>query len=147
MTRLSVIRLAMGLGGVALIGLGVFNLLGIDLVDLLWVAFWLAAGLILHDGVLAPATAVVSRVAAGRWSANGRRGVLIALVSAGSLTLIAFPLIIQRHAVAGNDTLLGRNYLAGWAIAAMLILVGAGLAEIVGRYRSNQRKRQSTATS
>ncbi len=147
MTRPSVPRAAMGLGGVLLIGLGVVNLLAFDVVDLLWVFFWLGAGLILHDGVVAPATALAGKFAADRWSPTARRSLVIALVCIGSLTLIAVPLVIQHNAVAGNDTLLGRNYLVGWAIAALLVVVGVGLAEGVGRARAHRRQRQSTDTA
>jgi len=145
MTRPSVPRLLMGLGGAGLIGVGLFNLLAVGLVNLLWVGFWLAAGLILHDGVLAPATAALSKLAADRWSAKARRVLLVALVCIGSLTLIALPLFGQRNAVAGNPTLLGRNYLAGWAVACLLVLIGAALAEVVGRLRAKRAAPRSTA--
>ena len=145
MTRPSMPRLLMGLVGVGLIAVGLFNLLSIGFVDLLWVGFWLGLGLVLHDGFLAPATAALSKLAADRWSADKRRVLLVALVAIGSLTLIAMPLIIQRGAVAGNDSLLGRNYLVGWAVACLLVLIGAGLAEVVGRVRAKRVSSPSTA--
>ncbi|MDQ3576180.1 MAG: hypothetical protein M3443_00945 [Actinomycetota bacterium] len=43
------------------------------------------------------------------------------------------PLIIQQDAVAGSDTLLARNYLAGWAAACALVVIGAGLSAALGR--------------
>lgn len=144
MSRPSVPRLVMGLGGVVLVGLGVVNLFDFDFVDLLWVGFWLGAGLFVHDGVVAPATAVGSKLAADRWSPTARRGALIALVCIGSLTLIAVPLVIEHNGVAGNSTLLARNYLGGWAIAGLLVLVGVGLAEGIARFRAHRRQRPST---
>lgn len=146
MTRPSLPRLLMGVGGVALIGVGLFNLMSIGFVDVLWVGFWLGLGLVLHDGVLAPATAALSKLAADRWSAKNRRVLLVALVCIGSLTLIALPLFGQQGAVAGNDTLLGRNYLLGWALACLLVLLGAALAEVVGRIRASREPRKSTAS-
>jgi len=134
----------MGVIGVGLVGVGLFNLLSIGLVDVAWVVFWLGLGLVLHDGVLAPATAVLSGLAADRWSADKRRVLLVALVCIGSLTLIALPMIIQRGAVPGNETLLGRNYLLGWAIACLLVLLGAGLAEVAGRIRAKRVSSPST---
>lgn len=146
MTRITIVRSLLGLAGVALIGVGAVNLLGLGLVDLLWVVFWLGAGLVLHDGVLAPTTAVLGKAAADRWSGRARGAVLVGLVSVGSLTLIAIPLMIQHNSVAGNDTLLGRNYLVGWLAACTLVAVGAALAEVVSRWRISRRDRQSTAT-
>jgi len=144
--RPSVPRLLLGAVGVGLIGVGLFNLLSIGFVDVLWVGFWLGLGLVLHDGVLAPATAALSKLAADRWPADKRRGLLIALVSVGSLTLIALPLFGQQGAVAGNDSLLGRNYLVGWAVACLLVLLGAGVAEAVGRVRAKRASSPSTTS-
>lgn len=138
MTRPSTPRLLIGLGGVGLIGVGLFNLMSIGLVDLLWVGFWLGLGLVAHDGVLAPATAALSKLAADRWPAHRRRALLVALVGIGSLTLVALPLVIQQGSVVGNDTLLGRNYLLGWAVACLLVLLGAAAAEVVGRVRAGR---------
>lgn len=145
MSRPSVSRLVMGLGGVVLVGLGVLNLLDFDFVDLLWVGFWLGAGLLLHDGVVAPATAIASKIAADRWSPTARRGALIALVCVASLSLIAVPMMIQHNGVAGNDTLLGRNYLGGWAMAGLLVLIGVGVSEGIVRVRARRRQGKSTA--
>jgi len=137
-------RIAIGVGGLVLVGVGLFNLLGIDFVNLLWVGFWLAAGLFLHDFVLSPAIAVSSKLVARRWSVTGRRVPLVALVSIASLTLIALPLLGKPGAEAGNPTLLGRNYLVGWAAACLLVLLGAALAEVAGRVRARRGSRLST---
>jgi len=146
MTLPSMPRLLLGLGGVTLIGAGLFNSFALDFVDLLWLGFWLAAGLVVHDGVLAPGTAGLSKLAADRWPAHGRRIPLVATVVIGSLTLIALPLLKQQGAVPGNSTLLGRNYLVGWAVACALVLLGAALAEVVGRVRARRLSPKSTAS-
>jgi hypothetical protein len=57
-------------------------------------------------------------------------------VTIGSLTLIALPMIMQQDAVPGNPTLLGRNYLVGWAVACLLVLAGAALAALLARLRA-----------
>ncbi|MDQ4038539.1 MAG: hypothetical protein M3313_09360 [Actinomycetota bacterium] len=142
--RPSMPRLLLGLGGGGLLGIGLFNLLALGFHDLLWVGFWLGLGLVAHDGVLAPATAGLSKLAADRWPAHRRRVLLVAVVCIGTLTLLALPLVIQRDAVAGNDTLLGRNYLLGWAAACLLVVIGAGTAEVLGRMRSNRVPPRST---
>lgn len=147
MTRPSTPRLLIGLGGVGLIGVGLFNLMSIGLVDLLWVGFWLGLGLVAHDGVLAPATAALSKLAADRWPTHRRRALLVALVGIGSLTLVALPLVIQQGSVVGNDTLLGRNYLLGWAVACLLVLLGAAAAEVVGRVRAGRAGQAGRAKS
>lgn len=145
MTRPSVPRLLLGLSGLGLLGIGLVNLAPLGLVDLLWLGFWLGLGLLLHDGVLAPATAAVSQLAAQRWSAKRRGGLLVATVCLASLTLIALPLFGQQGAVAGNDSLLGRNYLLGWGVACLLVLLASALAHLVGHLRTRKDSSQSTA--
>lgn len=144
MTRPTVVRLVIGGAGLALVGVGLVNLLAIDPVNLLWVGFWLTAGLVLHDFVLSPALAVSSKLVARRWSAKGRRIPLVAVVSIGSLSLIALPLLGQPGAQAGNPTLIGGNYLIGWAAACLLVPFGAALAEVVVRVRAG---RDSSSTT
>ncbi|MGI8651881.1 MAG: hypothetical protein ACR2I7_03685 [Geodermatophilaceae bacterium] len=138
-------RLLIGLAGLVLIGVGAIELLEFDLVDLLWVAFWLAAGVVLHDGVLAPATTVLGTLTADRVAADRRRILVIAAVSVGALTLLAVPLMLQQDGVAGNSSLLGRNYLVGWLVACALVLLGATVAEVVGRARAERASPESTA--
>lgn len=138
-------RLLIGLAGLVLIGVGAIELLEFDLVDLLWVAFWLAAGVVLHDGVLAPATTVLGTLTADRVAADRRRVLVIAAVSIGSLTLLAVPLMLQQDGVTGNSSLLGRNYLVGWLVACALVLVGATVAAVVGRAREKRVSPKSTA--
>lgn len=138
MKRPSIARLIICVGGVALIGVGLFNALNLGFVDLLWLGFWLAAGLLVHDAVLAPGTAGLSKLAADRWPAHRRRIPLIAVVAIGSLTLIALPLIKQQDSVTGNATLLGRNYFLGWALACLLVLVGAAMAAIFRRVQAGR---------
>lgn len=142
-TRRTVLpRVLLGLSGLALMGVGVLELLAFDdVVDLLWLAGWLAAGVFLHDGVLAPATAVAGRYAARRWHIRGRVIPIVAGVSVGSLTLLALPLVGRQGSVAGNPTLLGRDYLVGWASACMLVVLGALLAESVRQVRANRARR------
>lgn len=134
MGRLPVLRLLLGLGGVTLIAVGLLNSLALGFIDLLWLGLWLGAGLVVHDGLLAPGTAGLSKVTA-RWPARRRRIALVATVTIGSLTLIALPMIMQQDAVPGNPTLLGRNYLVGWAVACLLVLAGAALAALIARLR------------
>lgn len=134
-------RLMLGVGGLVLIGVGLFELMGFGLLDLFWLALWLGAGVFLHDGVFGPATAILSRKAAARWSVKWRRIPLITLVCIATMTLIAVPLILAQGSVAGNPTLLGRNYLAGWAAACLLIVIGAALAEVRRRVRAGLDRR------
>lgn len=134
-------RLLIGLGGVALIGVGLIEALGLGFVDLLWLAGWLAAGVFAHDVVIAPGTAALSKLAADRWHVRVRRIPAVAIVCTGSLTLIALPLLGRQGSVAGNPTLLGRNYLAGWASACLLVLIGAFLAEWFRRVLANRHRR------
>lgn len=134
--RPSPVRLLLGLAGLVLIGVGAFSLREFGLLDLFWVAVWLVAGVAAHDGILAPGFALLSRSQARRVPKGMRRWVAVAVVPLAALTLIAVPLILQRDAVAGNPSLLGRNYLLGWLAACLAVLVGVGIGYLVSRGRA-----------
>ena len=127
-------RAALGAVGVLVLGYGAWLLLSRedDLVD---VALWLAAGVVLHDAVLALATVVLGTLAV-RWApVPFRAPIVVGLVVLGSVTLLAVPVLGRFGARADNPTLLDRDYTAGWLVLA----VGTAVAVVVaGLVRSRR---------
>lgn len=106
--------------------------------DLIPAGTWLAGGVVLHDAVLAPlvivSCIVVARVLPQRWRATAA----MILVTFGSLTVIAIPVLGRFGAKADNPTLLDRNYLLGWVVLGALTLAGSVLVTHFSPHRANQ---------
>jgi hypothetical protein len=101
-----------------------------DTGQLIEIAVWLAAGVVLHDvvvaGVVLAAVALGRRVLPGPWQAPATLG----LVVWGGVTLMAVPVLGRFGARPDNPTLLDRPYLGAWAaltVAAVLVVALAGL--------------------
>ena len=101
-----------------------------DAGQLVEIAVWLAAGVVLHDvvvaGVVLAGVALGRRVLPGPWQAPATLG----LVVWGGVTLMAVPVLGRFGARADNPTLLDRPYLASWAaltVVAVLVVAVAGL--------------------
>lgn len=122
-------RLALGGVGI-LIGLyGVFRLLELGWDNLVATVVWLAGGVVLHDGVLAPLVVVVCALAvlalrSRPWRAAAAGG----LVVLGTVTLTAVPVLGRFGAKADNPTLLDRPYVVGWLLVAVLVVLVTLLA-------------------
>lgn len=126
--RVVLIALGVGLacyGAVLLLDLGTDNLFA--------TGRWLIGGVILHDGLLGPATiilaALVLRLTRGRVPAP----VILAALVLGSVTLVAVPVLGRYGARADNPTLLPRDYTVGWLVFAGLTFLLAALAVLRGR--------------
>jgi hypothetical protein len=126
-----VVRWALGGLGVALGAYGAWlALTRQDAGQLVEIAVWLAAGVVLHDvvvaGVVLAGVAVGRRVLPGPWQAPATLG----LVVWGGVTLMAVPVLGRFGARPDNPTLLDRPYLGAWAVltlAAVLVVAVAGL--------------------
>jgi hypothetical protein len=130
------VRVAIGALGVltGLYGAWLVLSRGHDLVNLV---IWLAAGVVLHDGVLAIAVLVAGAVAGKVLPPAGRAPVVVGSVVLGSLTLLAIPVLGRFGARPDNATLLDRNFTAGWLVLAGLTLLGVAGATFV---RSRRRR-------
>ncbi len=125
-------RTALGVGGFLVGGYGAFRLLELGWDNLGGTVLWLAAGVVLHDAMLAPLTIGLCllgvRLLPRRWRGAAAGGLLVL----GTVTLSAVPTLFRFGARADNPTLLDRPYLLGWLVVAAVVLVGvaaAGLAE------------------
>lgn len=121
--------------GLAVGGYGALLLLDRGLDDLVSVAIWMVAGVVLHDFVLVPL--VLALCLAGRLllPEHWWRPVLLALIVMGSLTLVAVPVLGRFGARADNPTLLDRPYLGAWFGLLVLTVV---CVVIAGRRRGRR---------
>lgn len=104
-------RVLLGTGGVVLIGFGAFRLLTeIRGPALEGLATWLVIAVVLHDGVLAPLTAVagwiVNRVVPGRL----RRYVSGALAVGVGVSVVTVPLALRQGSQPAAKALLQQRY-------------------------------------
>ena len=119
------LRLAVGAIGLVLAAYGAFLVLSRQgFGDWVEIAAWLAVGVVVHDGVLAPlaigAGLLVSRVV----PSVARGPVAVGAVVLATSTLLAIPVLGRFGARADNPTLLDRNYVIGWLVLAALVTVG-----------------------
>jgi hypothetical protein len=108
---------------------------GHDLVD---VVVWLAAGVVLHDGVLAVLTLVLGALAVRLVPTVVRAPLAVGLVVLGSVTLLAVPVLGRFGARQDNPTLLDRDYTAGWLVLAGATAVAVAVAALVRSRRKRE---------
>lgn len=123
-------RVALGTLGVALAAYGAWLLVsrGHDLLD---VAVWLVAGVVVHDAVLAGATLTLGSLAVRLAPRVVRAPLAVGFVVLGSVTLLAVPVLGRFGARADNPTLLDRDYTTGWLALAGITLVAVAVAVVV----------------
>jgi hypothetical protein len=129
------IRLGLAGVGLAVAAYGARLLLADGLDDLASTLKWLVGGVIVHDGILAPATIGVVFVASRFLPAWARGPATGGLVVLGTVTIAAVPVLGRFGARADNPTLLDRNYVGGWLVFVGLVAVGVAVAAVVRRYR------------
>ena len=99
---------------------------------------WLVAGVVLHDGVLAPLVLLVCLAATPLLPRAARGPAAAGLVVLGSVTLLAVPVLGRFGARPDNTTLLDRNYALGWVLLTVATLAGVAVATYLGA-RSERR--------
>ena len=132
-------RIGLAVGGVGLLLYGAFRLLTeIPPGSLVALAIWLAAALVLHDAVLAPAVVstgwVLRRVVPDR----GRRFLQAGLIVAGMLTVIAVPMIVLRGSQPAVKALLLESYATNLAVL-LAVLTGVLLLAYAVQVRRDRR--------
>jgi hypothetical protein len=119
------LRILLGTVGVLMGGFGLLRLLQHHPGDVVSSVLWLAGGVVVHDGIVAPLTigAVVlgTRVLPRRlWSVTATG--LIVLVT---VTVTAVPVLGSWGSRPDNPTLLDRNYVAGWLVLVVTVLLAS----------------------
>ncbi|HZJ05591.1 MAG TPA: hypothetical protein VFD59_08995 [Nocardioidaceae bacterium] len=131
------LRIALGAGGLALIIVGLVNLLGLGLDNLLQTGLWLVGGVVVHDGVFAVLVVGLGVLGARllpRWASVPLAVGAIVLVT---VTLAVLPTIGRFGALSDNPTLLDRPYGPAWWGFAALVGLGVALACFVARRRAH----------
>jgi hypothetical protein len=111
---------------------GAWLLLDQGLDNLRATAIWLAGGVVIHDGILAPAVLVVCSVATRLLPARARGPAVVGLIVLGTVTVVAIPVLGRFGARPDNPTLLDRPYLTGWLVVAGLTLGWVLLMSVLG---------------
>ena len=143
MTR---VRLIVGASGLDLIGVGVvFLVLDLTVGEIAGLVVWLAAALVVHDGLLVPAVTTVDLLL--RRTARRLPPAVVTVVEAGLavgalLTAIVVPELVAQSLGPRNPTVLPGDYGIGLAVLWLLIAGGVVVtsAVIVWRARRSARK-------
>jgi hypothetical protein len=99
---------------------------------------WLAGGVIVHDGLLAPIVIAVGVVGARWLPAPWRAPAVVGLVSWGSLTLLAIPVLSGNGVDPTNETLQHRPYITSWWIGSVAVVA---LIAVAGWWRRHSAMR------
>ncbi|MEI7055190.1 hypothetical protein WBG06_05175 [Nocardioides sp. CCNWLW239] len=113
-----------------------------DLGQIVEVVVWLAAAVVIHDGILAPAVLALGWFGGRLLPRAVARGAVTVLVLLGPAILVAIPVLGRFGAKPDNPTLLDRDYAEGLLVVAILC-VCAGVAVALGELRSRQPVRAS----
>lgn len=131
-----VLRPALGVGGVAMIVVGLYYLLPLGLVNLFHTVVWLGGGVVAHDLVFALIVVAVGFFGARllpRWAAAPMAAGGIVLVT---VTLTAIPVLGRFGAKPDDPTLLDQPYLAAWWTFAGVVVVCTAIACALNRSRT-----------
>lgn len=109
-----------------------------DIGQIAEVAIWLAAAVVIHDGILAPAVLALGWLGGRLLPRAVARGAVTVLVLLGPTVLVAIPVLGRFGAKPDNPTLLDRDYTLG-LLGFAVLCVCAGVAVALGELRSRQR--------
>ncbi|HKH55398.1 MAG TPA: hypothetical protein VKA58_08090 [Propionibacteriaceae bacterium] len=135
-------RLVLGILGVLVVLYGVVNLgLHIPMQTLAWVAVWLVAAVIIHQGLVSPIVIGVSSLLRRLIPDRGRRYLQAALIMAVPVMVIAIPMIYRQGSQPPSKALLLQNFTAnlGLLLGIIAALCLVGYAMRVARDRSPAR--------
>jgi hypothetical protein len=135
-------RLVLGILGVLVVLYGVVNLgMHIPIQTLAWVAVWLVAAVLIHQGLVSPIVIGVSSLLRRLIPDRGRRYLQAALIIAVPVTVIAIPMIYRQGSQPPSKALLLQNFTAnlGLLLGIIAALCLVGYAMRVARDRSPSR--------
>ena len=125
-------RILLAIAGIGLASFGVYRLATeVSPRSLMFLGLWLAAALVIHDGIVAPA------VVGGGWVLRrfvpdrGRRYLQAALIASAMVTVVALPLIYLRGSQPPVKALLLRDYGTNLAVILGGIVVVSLVAYVV----------------
>jgi hypothetical protein len=144
------IRIVLGTAGIALMLFGAFRLLTqVPLGQIVVLVVWLAAALVLHDGILSPSVVGIG-VLLARIPRRARRFVQGGLVAGALVTIIAVPMILRQGSQPPQKALLRQDF--GANLLTLLAIVAAGTLalyaiKLVSDSRGSKPNRTSAAAS
>ncbi|WP_375499096.1 hypothetical protein [uncultured Jatrophihabitans sp.] len=132
------LRIALGALGVAFGLFGVFRLLTqLDTADLVQLAIWLVAALVLHDGVLSPIIVAVG-VVVSRIPSRARAALQGGLIAGGLITVVAVPMIHRAYTQPASKAILRQNFTANLGILLAVVAAGAVAFYVIALVRDRR---------
>lgn len=104
-------RMVLSVAGILLALFGGFRLVTtVPIGALAILALWMIGAVVIHDGIIAPATVAVGWALAKFIPPRARRYVQSCLIGGGLVTVIAIPLILRRDTQPVSKAILQQNY-------------------------------------
>lgn len=97
---------------------------------------WLAGGIVLHDGVLAPLVVGAGVVLARVTPVYARKPATIGLIVWGALTIAVANVLSGQGGKPDNDTVINRPYAVTWLVMTVLVFVAITAYSAVARKRA-----------
>jgi hypothetical protein len=94
-------------------------------------AIWLAWGVVIHDGMLAPLVVGVGAVLARFTPAHARKPVTVGLILWGTMTIAVVNVLSGQGGKPDNDTILDRPYVVTWLIMTVIVFAGIAVSALV----------------
>lgn len=117
-------RIILAAAGILLLAFGAFRLgTEIPVRNLAFLAVWLVAALIIHDGLLSPAVVSVGWLLRRFAPDRGRRYLQVALIMSGLVTVVAVPMTYLRGSQPAVKALLLQDYGANTTLLLGIIAV------------------------
>ena len=114
-------RIGFATCGIALGAFGAFRLLTqVPITSVLLLVLWMIGAVVIHDGVLSPLIIGIG-VLVHAVPARARRYLQAGLVTAGSVVVIALPLIVRRGSQPAAKAILQRNYTSDLTLVIGLV--------------------------
>lgn len=137
---MTVTRVVTALAGVGLLLYGVFRLLTeVEFGQLLGLAGWLVAAVVVHDGLVAPLTVGVGGLLTRLVADRARRYLQAFLTATALVTVVAVPLILRQGTRPAVKAQLTQDYPAHLALIVGLLaaacLTAYGVRVVRDRYR------------
>ena len=124
-------RVLLGASGVLVGVYGAYLLLTRQDTDqIVSAATWLAAGVVLHDFVLAPLVLLLVFVGSRVLPASARVPAVVGMVVLGTVTAFAIPVLTRFGNKVDDDGLLDRSYVVSWLMVAAVVLLAVVAASV-----------------
>ncbi|MFJ5219898.1 hypothetical protein ACIP98_35040 [Streptomyces sp. NPDC088354] len=134
MSASRLLRGALGVAGVAAMSLGAALVLTDRRIGSpVGVLIWLAAAVVVHDGVLVPLVLGIGALLPLR----ARRPLRTGLLTAGCLTAVALPVML-RQGRGANPSVLPLDYVGNWGLAMGVVVVATGCGVVLARVRQRR---------